>query len=71
MIRGQFRSKRGQEEIIGFMLIVIMIIVIGLALLFFMKPKQAEQKDSQMDNLVYSLAATTYEGQDIGARIDE
>lgn len=68
---GPLSSKKGQEEIVGFLLIVIMIIVIGLALLFFFKPKQEEARDFQAENLLYSIMATTYNGQDISSRLGD
>ena len=49
------KSKKGQEEIMGFMLIVVMIIVIGLGLIFFLKPSQNEEKNLQTENLLYKL----------------
>jgi len=63
--------KKGQEEIMGFMLIVIMVVVIGLGLLFFFTPKPAEQKDLDLQNLLYSWLAVTLDGNSIEQAIDD
>jgi len=62
-------NKKGQEEIMGFMLVIIVVVVIGIGLLVIMKPEVSEKKDFQVENLLYSLTETTYEGQDISSRI--
>jgi len=53
--------KKAQEEIMGFMLVVIMVMVIGLGFMFFFSPKAAEQKDLQLQNIVYAWLSTTAE----------
>ena len=58
-------NKKGQEEIIGFILIVVMVMVIGLVFLFFMSPRQTETKDPEIENLLYSWLATNIEGSDV------
>ncbi len=67
---GGFGNKKGQEEILGFLLVIIMIILIGLALLFFSRPNNAETRDDQIDNLLYSILATDFNGQAISTRIE-
>lgn len=62
-------GKKGQEEIMGFLLVVILIIVIGMAMLFLFKPKELDQTDTQLENLLFSIMSTTYDGKDIAARI--
>jgi len=56
---------KGQEEIMGFMLVVVMVIVIGIGLLFFFSPKAPEQTDLGMQNLLYAWLSTSFEGSDI------
>jgi hypothetical protein len=50
------KSKRGQEEIMGFIVIVVLIVVIGMIFIFMIKPraKQAEQS-MQVENLLSSI----------------
>ena len=70
-IKKTFSSKKGQEEIIGFMLVVLVIVVVGLAFLFFLKPKESGGPDLQVENTLYSILSTSFEGQSLSARIDE
>ena len=63
-------NKKGQEEIMGFMLVIVLIVVIGLTFVFFLKPQEADQIDLQVENLLHTLTATTYAGQNIGARVE-
>ena len=64
------QNKRGQEEIMGFMLVVILVVIIGLAVIFlFNSGEGGQQRDFQIENLLYSVLATTYDGQDIDDRI--
>lgn len=65
-----FSSTKGQEEIVGFILVVLVIIVLGIVFLFMMKPKAAEEKDFQTENLLYSMIGTTVQGKTIGERIE-
>ena len=62
-------GKRGQEEIVGFLLIVIIVIVLGVVFIFMMKPQNIEGKDFQLDNLLYSIVGTTVDGMTVGDRI--
>ncbi len=66
----KLNGKKGQEEIMGFLLIVVMIIIIGVALLFFLRPKASVERDLQIDNLLYSVLSTSYDGQQISSRIE-
>lgn len=53
-------NKKAQEEIIGFMVIVVMVIVIGLLFMFFLKPKApAAQESQQVSNLLISISHAT------------
>jgi len=63
-------NRKGQEEIVGFILIVMIVIVLGIFFLFMMKPKAAEEKDLQTDNLLYSMIGTTVDGKTIGDMIE-
>lgn len=60
---------KGQEEIIGFMLVVIMVMVIGLGFLFFFSPKAAERQDLDIQNLLYAWLSTSLDNQDIRTMI--
>ena len=54
------KSKKAQEEIIGFMVIVVMVIVIGLLFMLFLKPKaSAAQESQQVSNLLISISHVT------------
>ena len=49
-------SKKAQEEMFGFILIVVLLVVIGLILLFFMQPKPMEpERSAVISNLLYSM----------------
>ena len=67
---GHYCSKKGQEEILGFMLVVVMVMVIGLGFLFFLTPKAPERQDLEMENLLYAWLSTTIEGKDISNMIE-
>ena len=62
--------KKAQEEIVGFMLVVILVVMIGIGFLFFFTPKQAERQDLEMQNLLYSWLAVTMESGNIETVID-
>ena len=62
---------KGQEEIMGFMLVVIMVMVIGIGFLVFMTPKAAEVQDLSSQNLLYAWLSTTVNGKDIRQTIAE
>jgi hypothetical protein len=64
-------NRKAQEEIMGFMLVVILLVVIGLAMIFLFKPKIEEQRDFQVENMIHSILDTTYEGKDVRSRISE
>jgi len=54
------KAKKAQEEIFGFVIIVAIIILIGVVMLFFIKPAPVEQKkEAQIENLLSSMLATT------------
>ena len=65
------KRKKGQEEIMGFMLVVIMVMMIGLAFLFFMTPKKAETQDLELKNLLYSWKSANAEGRSIESIIKD
>ncbi len=66
------KGKKGQEEIMGFLLVVILVIVIGLTMIMLFKPaSQEEVTDFQIENLLYTISATSYEGQSISSRIED
>ena len=65
-------NKKGQEEILGFILVVVMVVVIGLAFLFFLTPRAQERQDLEMENLLYAWLSTTIEeGKDVSSMIDD
>ena len=55
----RFYINGGCEEIFGFILIVALIIVAGTLFLLLKKPVQAELKNDQVSNLLYSMIAYT------------
>ncbi|MFC1685968.1 hypothetical protein ACFLZZ_03020 [Nanoarchaeota archaeon] len=65
----KINNKKGQEEIMGFMLIVLLIVIIGFIFVFFLRPQEVDAGDSQVENLLYAITATTYDGQTISSRI--
>jgi len=64
------KNKKAQEEIMGFMLIVVMVMVIGLGFLFFFNPKPVETDDLELHNLLYSWLSVTLENSNIEQIID-
>lgn len=49
-------SKKGQEEIMGFMLILVLIVVIGMFFMFMLKPRVTQSQQSvQVENLLSSI----------------
>jgi len=67
---GHYCSKKGQEEIMGFILVVVMVMMIGLGFLFFFTPKAPERQDLEMQNLLYAWLSTTIEGKDVSSMIE-
>lgn len=68
------RHKRAQEEIFGFMILIVMIVIIGLIFLTFYKPKQAEQEQyvqTKIDNLLYSIVYYNQAGQSVKSLAEE
>lgn len=63
------QNKKGQEEIMGFMLVVILIVVIGLTFVFLAKPKEVQERDLGVENLLYSIVGTSYDSQTIRDRV--
>jgi hypothetical protein len=63
-------NKKAQEEIIGFILVVVMVVVIGLVFIFFLTPKPAERTDLQLENLLYSWLSVSFEGGDVKSAIE-
>jgi hypothetical protein len=61
------KFTKGQEEIMGFILIVVIVMVIGLGMLFFFSPRAAETSDLEMQNLLYAWVATDVDGSVSGA----
>jgi len=62
---------KGQEEIMGFLLIVVMVIVIGFGMLFFFTPKASERADLGIENLLYSWLSVNIGDKDIRAIISD
>jgi len=65
------KSKKGQEEMVGFILIIVMFIVMGMALLFLMKPKLEAKKDLQAQNLLNSMLESTEGGKKVRDIIED
>lgn len=68
-VKSLLENKKGQEEIMGFMLVVILIVVIGLTFVFLAKPKEVQDRDLEVENLLYSVVGTSYNSQTIGDRV--
>ncbi|MBU2522820.1 MAG: hypothetical protein KKE23_00835 [Nanoarchaeota archaeon] len=64
------KGKKGQEEIVGFLLIVLIVIILGVIFLFMFNDKPIETQDSQVENLLISMIGTTIDGKTIGERIE-
>ena len=64
------KGKKGQEEIVGFLLIVLIVIILGVVFLFMFQSKPIEEKDPQLDNLLASMIGTTMNGKTVGEMID-
>lgn len=66
-------QKKAQEEMFGFIIIVVLIVVAGLMFLLLQKPQQAELKNNQISNLLYSLISysSSYENKPLGEAIEE
>lgn len=65
------KNKKGQEEMVGFVIIVIMLIVMGMFFLFMVKPKQVQREDLQADNLLNAILESTIEGTRIRDMIED
>ena len=64
-------NHKAQEEIMGFMLIVVMVIVIGLAFMFFFTPKPVERNDLDIENLIYAWKTVDIEGMSVERMIED
>ncbi|MEM2956040.1 MAG: hypothetical protein QW041_00470 [Candidatus Pacearchaeota archaeon] len=64
------KNKKGQEEIMGFILVVVMVVVIGIAFLFFFTPRAQERQDLELQNLLYSWLSVTINGNEIKETIN-
>ena len=66
-------NRRGQEEMVGFILLVIMVLVVGATLLFLMKPKQSQVSigQFQQENLIASVMGATVGNETIAERIGD
>jgi len=63
-------NKKAQEEMVGFVIIVVMFIVMGLLLMFMIRPTQTIKKDLQTGNLLETLLESTEEGRPIRVIIE-
>jgi len=60
------RARKAQEEMVGFVLIVIMLVVISIVFLFLMKPAKIEAREnSQTINLMASILESTEGGMKV------
>lgn len=64
-------KKQGQEEMVGFVLIVVMLIVMGTVFLFMVKPRTVVREDYQTQNMLVSIMDSTENGKTIGDMIEE
>ena len=64
------RNKNAQEEIMGFVLIIVVITVIGLAFLSFLRPVNEVKKTAEVSDLLYTvLGYTSSSGESIEALV--
>ncbi len=66
-------KKKAQEEMFGFVIIVVLIAVAGLMFLLLQKPQQKELRNDQMSNLLYSIVSysSSYNNKLLGEVIEE
>lgn len=64
------KIKKGQEEMAGFVLIVIMVVIMAVAFLFLMRPKVESKKDLQAGNMLNSILESSEAGKTIGEMIE-
>lgn len=62
--------KKGQEEIVGFLLIVLIVIILGVVFLFMFKGNSSQEESPKIENLLNALIGTTVDGKSIGGRIE-
>ena len=62
--------KKAQEEMVGFIIIVVMMIVAGLILMFMVKPKAEVQKDLQAGNMLNALLESTEQDKKVSSWIE-
>ncbi len=68
------KTKKAQEEMVGFMVIVVLIVVAGLLVLMLQKPQQnTDFRNEQVNNLLYSIISYTssYQNKPLGEVIGE
>jgi hypothetical protein len=63
--------KKAQEEMTGFILIVVMLIVMGVAFLFMFRPTVQAKTDIKLNNLMTSILESTENGIKISETIDD
>ena len=63
-------KKKAQEEMMGFVLIVIIMVVLGMIMLFLFRPKIEERQDLQTKNLLSTLLESTESGKSITSMIE-
>jgi len=66
-------TRKSQEEMVGFVIVLVLIVVSGLLVLLLQKPKQTDSRNDQISNLLYSMASYSSEYQDkpLGEVIEE
>jgi len=65
-------NKNAQEEMFGFILIVVLLVVIGLILLFFTRPQAAEpERSAVVSNLLYTMLSYSSDGTPVREIIEE
>jgi hypothetical protein len=55
-------NKKAQEEMTGFVIIVVMLIIMGVAFLFIARPTVQERTDLQTANLLSAILESTENG---------
>jgi len=70
------KNKKAQEEIFGFVIIIVMLVIIGLIFLFFYKPQKQDTEleknaKTKISNLLYSIVAYDSEGVSFQKMVEE
>jgi len=65
------RNKKGQEEMVGFVLIVVMLVAMGLVFMFMIRPKTEARQDLQTENLLFSILESTSGSKSLRVMVED